>query len=445
MFDQVVKFGAYIVDGLREYRQPVFVYLPPHAELRGGAWVVVDPAINTRFMESYADPESRWGAFSLRIAAPHAGRSLQRRRARARGHGGDQVPVQGPAADDPPVRPAHPGAEVAPAGQGAGRRGGQAAAGGSRRAPIRHRHALCLSGRGEEARGEPYPDLPHGGRAVRRPARHGRPHAGQAGHLCKACEGRGSVCQQLRLLRQGIVSWRTSRHKFYWRLRRRLAEERLKTRVLEQGGAELAEAQLEPLLRRWFAADRREQQQFDDDVCVAEWLERQAGGGVVEEQLKLLRQQAVRAKISRWAFGCARWFSMSGSATQLARLQPGAADGQPGGDGAAAVADAERRAGAARGQAAQRHAHQQSVSCAPQSSYGYPFRRCRLIPCTVRPTNPPCPVLPNHSPVILCSCKRTYFCAALGPLCFGVIVLFLLGALLRLYRVTILISELADK
>ena len=46
MFDEVLKFGAFIVDALVGYTQPVFVYLPPFAELRGGAWVVVDPTIN---------------------------------------------------------------------------------------------------------------------------------------------------------------------------------------------------------------------------------------------------------------------------------------------------------------------------------------------------------------------------------------------------------------
>ena len=39
----------------------VFVYILPKAELRGGAWVVVDPTINSDFMEMYADPESRGG------------------------------------------------------------------------------------------------------------------------------------------------------------------------------------------------------------------------------------------------------------------------------------------------------------------------------------------------------------------------------------------------
>ncbi|CAF0748849.1 unnamed protein product [Brachionus calyciflorus] len=59
MYEQVIKFGAYIVDGLREYRQPVIIYIPPNGELRGGAWVVVDPTINERYMEMYADRESR--------------------------------------------------------------------------------------------------------------------------------------------------------------------------------------------------------------------------------------------------------------------------------------------------------------------------------------------------------------------------------------------------
>ncbi|GAA6066847.1 acetyl-CoA carboxylase 2 isoform X1, partial [Tachysurus ichikawai] len=61
MYDQVLKFGAYIVDALREFHQPVLVYIPPHAELRGGSWVVIDPTINPQYMELYADRECRGG------------------------------------------------------------------------------------------------------------------------------------------------------------------------------------------------------------------------------------------------------------------------------------------------------------------------------------------------------------------------------------------------
>lgn len=61
MFDEILKFGSYIVDALTQYKQPVFVYIPPHGELRGGAWVVVDPMINNEVMEMFADEKSKGG------------------------------------------------------------------------------------------------------------------------------------------------------------------------------------------------------------------------------------------------------------------------------------------------------------------------------------------------------------------------------------------------
>ncbi|NXD65210.1 ACACB carboxylase, partial [Eolophus roseicapillus] len=61
MYDQMLKFGAFIVDSLRDFKQPVLVYIPPHAELRGGSWVVIDSTINPLYVELYADKESRAG------------------------------------------------------------------------------------------------------------------------------------------------------------------------------------------------------------------------------------------------------------------------------------------------------------------------------------------------------------------------------------------------
>jgi acetyl-CoA carboxylase/biotin carboxylase 1 len=121
MYNEVLKFGAMIVDALREYKQvstltptplllrrdswwhpeasrpiimaranmwrvvcvwgqqPVFVYIPPGGELRGGAWVVVDPTINLEYMEMYApslppslprtDRDSGWEVSSRRCFA----------------------------------------------------------------------------------------------------------------------------------------------------------------------------------------------------------------------------------------------------------------------------------------------------------------------------------------------------------------------------------------
>jgi len=61
MYGEVLKFGAQIVDALVDYKHPVFIYIPPGGELRGGSWVVVDPAINPDVMEMYADTDSRGG------------------------------------------------------------------------------------------------------------------------------------------------------------------------------------------------------------------------------------------------------------------------------------------------------------------------------------------------------------------------------------------------
>ena len=62
MFDEVLKFGASIVDNLRTYSHPVYIYIPPFGELRGGAWVVVDPVINhCGAVEMYCDATARGG------------------------------------------------------------------------------------------------------------------------------------------------------------------------------------------------------------------------------------------------------------------------------------------------------------------------------------------------------------------------------------------------
>ncbi|KAI0480066.1 acetyl-CoA carboxylase [Xylariaceae sp. FL0804] len=61
MYNEVLKYGSYIVDALVKFEQPIFIYIPPFGELRGGSWVVVDPTINPVAMEMYADVEARAG------------------------------------------------------------------------------------------------------------------------------------------------------------------------------------------------------------------------------------------------------------------------------------------------------------------------------------------------------------------------------------------------
>jgi biotin carboxylase/acetyl-CoA carboxylase carboxyltransferase component len=61
LYNEILKFGSDIVDALVEFQQPVFVYIPPNGELRGGAWVVLDPSINSEVMEMYAAETARGG------------------------------------------------------------------------------------------------------------------------------------------------------------------------------------------------------------------------------------------------------------------------------------------------------------------------------------------------------------------------------------------------
>jgi len=61
MFGEILKYGSYIVDQLRVYRQPIIVYIPHGGELRGGAWVVIDATINPDQMEFFASDSSKGG------------------------------------------------------------------------------------------------------------------------------------------------------------------------------------------------------------------------------------------------------------------------------------------------------------------------------------------------------------------------------------------------
>ncbi|KAI9188869.1 acetyl-coenzyme-A carboxylase [Blastocladiella emersonii ATCC 22665] len=62
MLDAILKFSSYIVNALRTHPRPVFVYIVPHGELRGSAWVVLDPSVHQNGgMEMFADATARGG------------------------------------------------------------------------------------------------------------------------------------------------------------------------------------------------------------------------------------------------------------------------------------------------------------------------------------------------------------------------------------------------
>ncbi|KAJ1846800.1 acetyl-coenzyme-A carboxylase, partial [Coemansia sp. RSA 2703] len=217
MFFEVLKYGAYIVDALTKYRQPVFVYIVPGGELRGGAWVVVDPTINADMMEMYADEKSRGGVLEpegiveIKFRKPQMLACMERL--------------------DPEVRDlrqALADPELAPEQKAAAKQ----------RLDARERALLPV-----------YTQL-----AVQFADLHDR-----AGRMA----AKGVIRRELQ--------WKNSRTFFYYRLRRRLAEEQLRKQM--PGDRKMQDA----LFAQWFA-ESCEAGDYEDNRKVAQWLEDKEGG-----------------------------------------------------------------------------------------------------------------------------------------------------------------------
>ena len=67
MLSQILTHGSNIVRELTNYQQPVYIYVMPHSQLRGGAMVVISKMINSTNIKMYADPTS-----SINILEPNA-------------------------------------------------------------------------------------------------------------------------------------------------------------------------------------------------------------------------------------------------------------------------------------------------------------------------------------------------------------------------------------
>jgi acetyl-CoA carboxylase/biotin carboxylase 1 len=235
MLDEILKFGSYIVDNLVDYKQPVFIYIPPHGELRGGAWVVLDPTINPDMMEMYCDQDGCGG-----VLEPSGTVEIKFR---------DRDVAQAMRRLDPKLRallaaladPALPPAEAA-------RLRAEVEARERQLAPTYHQIALKFA---------QLHDTP------------GRMKA------------KGVISK--------VLQWRRARAFFYFRLRRRLAEERLR-RVVSQAAPDLAYAAVSALLREWMGEER-----WADDREAIPWLE--ADPSPAADQIRELRRRAVRSQL----------------------------------------------------------------------------------------------------------------------------------------------------
>jgi biotin carboxylase/acetyl-CoA carboxylase carboxyltransferase component/biotin carboxyl carrier protein len=245
MFDEVLKFGSYIVDALTEYRQPVFVYIPPGGELRGGAWVVVDPSINEDVMEMYCDPQGRGG-----VLEPAGIASIKFKHADLR-----DVAMR----LDPTLKAL---VSTSRACRAAGDEKGAKRA----EADMEERMRRLVN---------VYTQISHHFADL-----HDRP-----GRMV----AKGAI--------RAPVAWERARTFFYWRLRRRLAEFALRKRIVE-AAPQVSFAESGTLLEGWFRMSMPTRGGFgawEEDVRVLQWLADYRE--VLETHVASLRRESISERV----------------------------------------------------------------------------------------------------------------------------------------------------
>ena len=268
LFEGVLQAGSLIVDALRAYRQPAFVYLPPGAELRGGAWVVVDAQINADRIEMYADPAARGGVLEpeglveIKFRAPELLQAMGRL--------------------DPRVAALRRECAAAAAAAGGGGPPSAAAAAavealGRARAALAEREAALLPSYRQVATA--FADM------------HDTP-----------------VRMVAKGVLRGIVPWRRARAFLALRLKRRLAEDELAKHVAAADSG-LSRSRARALLRSWCESsgggaaelDAGASSPWDDDRAFLTWASSPAGGAAVAAGLRQLRAAAAAAAVANAA------------------------------------------------------------------------------------------------------------------------------------------------
>merc|ERR1719445_1761272 len=244
MFDQVVKFGAYIVDALNAYKQPIMVYLPPGAELRGGSWVVIDSTINSAMMEMYSDPTACGGVLEPEAIVEIKFRSKDIRKTMER--------------LDPEILKIQ-------------EKLNDTSISLSERANLEE-----AMKRREEKLACVYHQV-----AVKFAELHDTP-----------------VRMKEKGVIREIVSWKNARRSLYWRLRRKIMETTLTNQITSASGNDTIEMnQLSAMIRRWFTEDNSDNGHlWDTDKHVVNWMETQLDPqekSTSQESIKLIRKEAI--------------------------------------------------------------------------------------------------------------------------------------------------------
>lgn len=243
MYNEVLKYGAQIVDALSNYKQPVFVYLIPNGELRGGAWVVIDTTINQDMMEMYADVNARGG-----VLEPEGIVEIKYRKA--------QLLATMERLDEKY-------ADL--------KRQLEAATDATASAEIKKQ----LEAREQELL-PVYQQI-----AIQFADLHDR-----AGRM----KAKGVIRKAL--------DWRYSRKYFYWRLRRRLSEEYTIRKIVAATNGRLSREAMCNLLRQWYEADQGIDAASgwqEEDQAVSDWFNKRTA--LIEQRIGKLKSEALKEQI----------------------------------------------------------------------------------------------------------------------------------------------------
>ncbi|XP_071847877.1 acetyl-CoA carboxylase-like isoform X3 [Apostichopus japonicus] len=251
MYEQVLKYGAYIVDALCAYTQPVLVYIPPCGELRGGSWAVVDHKINPQYMELYADIDSRGG-----VLEPEGMVQIKFRKK-------DQLKLMHRL--DPKLK------EL------------QEKVDGGKLSTKEKKNVDKKIKQREEALLPIYHTV--------------------AAHFADLHDKAGRM-QELGVIHD-ILHWKTSRTVLYWRLRRLLLENAAKASI-RAVNENLSFGEIGSMLRRWFAEDQGSVTGYlwDDNQAVTKWfleqeeLETKTGKSFLTENITALKKNHIKQQIS---------------------------------------------------------------------------------------------------------------------------------------------------
>nr|QLI61955.1 acetyl-CoA carboxylase 2 [Streltzoviella insularis] len=285
MYEQILKFGAEIVRALRGATAPVLVYIPPGAELRGGAWAVVDPSVNNLRMEMYADSDARGGVLEAEgiVEVKFKQRDILKTMHRL-----------DPELQRLGARISELKDQIKEISKNFDRRGSiddvliKTDAGKQAESKVRELETELLAAeKTAKAREKELSPIYH-------------EIAVQFAELHDTAE---------RMLEKGcifdIIPWRESRRLLHWRLKRLLRQNAQERRVqaavgpadsMDQGAAAAT-------LRRWFTEDQGETQSHrweQDNEAVCKWLEAQAAddGSVLNRNLRAIKQDSVLSVVN---------------------------------------------------------------------------------------------------------------------------------------------------